>query len=86
MIQRNLGMRKLFHSFVLLSLLITLFLGTGCASSKPEDNRPLPTNPAVLTGKLDNGIKYFIQKNNEPANRIMLRLVIQAGSNMEEED
>lgn len=86
MIQRNLGMRKLFHSFVLLSLLITLFLGTGCASSKQEDNRPLPTNPAVLTGKLDNGIKYFIQKNNEPANRIMLRLVIQAGSNMEEED
>lgn len=88
MIHKKLGARS--TSFSLLALLaITLmtagFLFTSCASSK-AGKQELPTDPAIVSGKLDNGMSYFIQRNTEPANRIMLRLVIRVGSNMEEDD
>ncbi len=46
---------------------------------------PLPPDPAVITGVLDNGLRYFIRENSEPENRAALRLVIDAGSVLEEE-
>ncbi len=46
-------------------------------------NIPIPNNPAVKTGTLKNGIKYYILKNAEPKNRMELRLVVNAGSILE---
>lgn len=86
MTQAKSGMRKLFQSFIALSALAFLFVALSCASTKATNNQSLPADPAVLSGKLENGMSYFIQRNTEPANRIMLRLVIRAGSNMEEDD
>ncbi len=48
----------------------------------PED--PLPLDPAVTTGTLDNGLRYFIRKNGRPENRAELRLVVNAGSILED--
>jgi zinc protease len=44
---------------------------------------PIPNNPAVKTGTLKNGIRYYILKNAEPKNRMELRLVVNAGSILE---
>ncbi len=41
---------------------------------------------SFIEGQLDNGLKYFIKKNGKPENRAELRLVINAGSIMEDED
>ena len=46
----------------------------------------LPFDPKVRVGQLDNGLKYFIIKNSKPDNRAELRLVIQAGSLLEDKD
>ena len=40
----------------------------------------LPLSPKVIKGKFENGMTYIIRKNSEPLNRAELRLVINAGS------
>lgn len=45
--------------------------------------KPIPFDPQVKTGKLANGLTYYIRKNAEPKNRAELRLVIKAGSVLE---
>ena len=49
-------------------------------------SEPLPINPLVKTGKLPNGLSYFIQKNPKPEKRVELRLVVKAGSILEDDD
>lgn len=45
-----------------------------------------PTDPAWTHGTLENGIRYFIRPNGKPENRQELRLVVDAGSVLEDED
>lgn len=47
---------------------------------------PLPTDPAVRVGKLPNGLSYYIRQNAKPEKRVELRLVVNAGSVLEEND
>lgn len=46
---------------------------------------PLPKDPDVLTGKLENGLTYYIRNNHKPANKVELRLAVKAGSILENE-
>lgn len=46
----------------------------------------IPLDPAVRTGKLKNGLTYYIRKNAKPENKVDLRLVVNAGSLMEDDD
>lgn len=47
---------------------------------------PIPLDPAVVTGKLPNGLTYYIRKNARPEHRAELRLVVNAGSILEDDD
>src|SRR5580693_8978230 len=47
---------------------------------------PIPLDPAVRMGKLDNGFTYFIRRNTEPKNRATLYLVNKVGSVLENDD
>ena len=58
----------------------------GAAAQLPELSAPIPPDPGVVTGELANGLTYFIQENGEPENRAELRLVVNAGSILEDED
>src|SRR5476651_2723782 len=49
--------------------------------TKPGDL--LPVDPAVIIGKLPNGLTYYIRKNVEPKNRAEMYLVNKAGSVLE---
>ncbi|MGL5428329.1 MAG: M16 family metallopeptidase, partial [Cetobacterium sp.] len=40
----------------------------------------------LISGKLDNGLEYYILKNSKPENRASLNLVVKAGSLLEEEN
>ncbi|MCR4632079.1 MAG: insulinase family protein, partial [Treponema sp.] len=60
-------------------------LDLGYTSGKRTESK-LSVNPAIKSGTLKNGMEYFVQQNSEPKNRIMLRLVVKAGSCMEEDD
>ncbi len=48
--------------------------------------QPLVLDPAVRTGKLANGLTYFIRRNTEPKNRVDLYLVNKVGSVLESDD
>ena len=52
----------------------------------PNLNSPIPLDPDVKVGKLPNGLTYYIRKNVEPKNRAELRLVIRAGSVLENDN
>ena len=45
----------------------------------------LPVDPAITTGTLANGVRYYIRENRMPEKRAELRLVVNAGSILEDE-
>src|SRR5690348_1985713 len=49
-------------------------------------NTKIPTDPSVLTGRFANGLRYYVKKNAKPVNRVELRLVVNAGSVLEQDD
>jgi zinc protease len=66
-----------------------LFLILACARhlpAPPPDSDLLSNDPLVEQGKLSNGLSWYIQKTQEPAQRAELRLVINAGSVLEDDD
>ncbi len=46
----------------------------------------VPVDKSIRIGYLENGMKYYIKKNQKPENKVELRLVINAGSILEDED
>jgi zinc protease len=63
-----------------------LVLSWAPSAPAQELSQPLPLDPAVRTGRLSNGLTYFVRRNQRPENRVMLRLAVQAGSIDEAED
>ncbi|ESU23269.1 putative zinc protease pqqL [Flavobacterium enshiense DK69] len=49
-------------------------------------SKTIPFDPEVKTGKLKNGLTYYIKKNAKPESKVDLRLVINAGSILEDDD
>jgi zinc protease len=49
-------------------------------------SQPIPIDPNVKVGKLPNGLTYYIQKNKKPEKKMELRLVVNAGSILEDAD
>ena len=66
---------KLIKSFLILFL---VFISSSFANEFPID-------PTIKYGKLENGLTYYIRKNNTPKNKVYLKLVVKAGSLMEED-
>ncbi len=65
----------------------TVPAGDGQAgTTEIESGDPLPLDPAVRVGTLDNGLTYYIQRNTEPQDRAELRLAVDAGSVLERPD
>ncbi len=53
---------------------------------KDGSSSELPLDPNVTSGALANGLRYYIRPNSKPENRIVLRLVVNAGSILEDDD
>ena len=47
---------------------------------------PLPNDPAVKVGKLDNGMTYYIRHNDKPAQRAEFYLATHVGAIQETPD
>jgi zinc protease len=48
-------------------------------------SKAIPFDPSVKTGKLKNGLTYYIKKNAKPENKVDLRLIVNAGSILEDD-
>lgn len=81
---------NVIRAFLLVTFTAFLFMVSGCSSSKVVNGKgngnQLVMDSAIKQGSLNNGMTYFIRENSEPKNRIQLRLVVKAGSCMEDED
>ena len=49
-------------------------------------NDTLPVDPHVKIGKLSNGLTYYIRENKKPEQKVELRLVVNAGSILENDN
>ncbi|MGE0929401.1 M16 family metallopeptidase [Peijinzhouia sedimentorum] len=71
-----------------ISLLAVGLICFGFIASAQQLNldQAIPTDPNVKIGKLDNGLTYYVRENNQPENKMELRLVVKAGSILEEDN
>ncbi len=54
---------------------------TSCLSTTwPSEVSQLKPDPSLVRGKLENGFRYVLKNNSEPADRVALYLAVQAGS------
>lgn len=59
----------------------------GAAQKKTTSSTEvLPLDPAVRSGILPNGLRYYIMKNGKPEKRVEMRLAVNAGSCQEDDD
>src|SRR6516165_11925502 len=49
-------------------------------------SQPMPSDPDALVGTLPNGLRFYVRANAKPAHRAELRLVVKAGSVLEDDD
>ncbi|HEX4999522.1 MAG TPA: insulinase family protein [Terriglobia bacterium] len=49
-------------------------------------DQAIPTHPSILTETLPNGLRYYVRGNARPNKRAELRLVVKAGSVLEDDD
>src|SRR5687767_8533561 len=49
-------------------------------------SQQMPVDPEVVVGTLPNGLRYYVRPNAKPARRVELRLVVKAGSVLEDDD
>ncbi|HVT39863.1 MAG TPA: insulinase family protein [Gemmatimonadaceae bacterium] len=68
---------------MLRSALLLGLVSAAALAQPPSLSAPLPADSAVLTGRLPNGLRYFIRRNAKPEKRAELRLVVNAGSILE---
>jgi zinc protease len=77
---------KIYLTMKVLAFFIFILTSTISVFAQDELKLPLPEDAKVLTGTLQNGIKYYIRKNSKPENRAELRIAVNAGSTSEDED
>ena len=59
------------------------------AASGPQTaalSTAIPNDPQITTGRFANGLRYYIRTNKKPEKRAELRLVVNAGSILEDDD
>jgi zinc protease len=77
---------KLTLSLRLVMLQIFLLLFAQSSFSQIDLADKLPVDPNIKIGKLPNGLTYYIRKNLKPEKKVQLRLVVNAGSVLEDRD
>ena len=75
-------MKHLFRSLLVIALIVCCNFQQALAQQQP----PSPGDPNVRIGKLDNGLPYYLRKNNLPANRADFYIAQKVGSIQEEEN
>ncbi len=78
--------RQRFPKPARLLLMLAFFLLPPSFLWSAGQGEAIPLNPEVRTGILSNGLRYYVQKNSQPREQAILRLGVNAGSLLEDED
>ena len=74
---------RIVPSAVMAAILFAIPAAVPAQRSVNAAGDSLGLDAAVRTGRLENGLRYFIRNNGRPASRLELRLVVDAGSVLE---
>ncbi len=77
-------MKKLILGGIVAFLFIPY--GNLTAQETPLQSTKIPTDPSVKTGVLENGLTYYIKNNGKPEDKLELRLAINSGSLLEDDN
>ncbi len=69
-----------------IAVAVLLIASFAAAAGAQELTAPLPADAHVVRGQLPNGLHYIIRRNKKPDNRAELRLVVNAGSILEDDN
>ena len=67
-------------------ILAALFVGLAMSASAQVQMPPIPVDPQVRIGHLDNGLTYYIRQNNYPEGQVHFYIAQKVGSILEEEE
>jgi zinc protease len=81
-------------SLILLTLAMAATTGVAASGQRAVTTGPqnasltaiVPVDPRITVGTLTNGLRYYIRRNQQPQGRAELRLVVNAGSILEDDD
>jgi len=79
-------MKKLRSIGIALAVLLLVSCASVQKTAGAASGKPLSLDGSVVTGTLPNGMSWFVLRNPEPANRLLLRLAVRAGSVLEDDD
>lgn len=81
-------MSKRFKKLFFILFILQTALIAGCKKSEitQVETELLPFSDKVVTGTLDNGLKYYIRQNDFPSDKVELRLNVRSGSLNETEE
>ena len=69
-----------------LLILVTLLLVSANIPAQTDLTKSAPIDPGIRTGKLENGLTYFIRNNKEPEKRASFYIIQNVGSILENDD
>ncbi len=67
-------------------LQVVTLLATVSLIAQTDLSGPAPMDPGIRTGKLANGLTYFIRHNEEPAKRASFYIIQNVGAILENDD
>lgn len=77
---------KIKNTFSFIVLLIVVCTLSQSLFAQDKLQEKLPIDPNVKVGKLANGLTYYIRRNVKPEKKVELRLAVNAGSILEDDD
>jgi len=83
------ALRTRTHLFLLTAAIVLTTCLVGAQKQLAQSQAltdPMPVDPQITLGKFPNGLRYYIRANKKPEKRAELRLVIKAGSILEDDD
>ena len=74
-----------------LALILSVCVISAQQATKSSDGaalltQPMPVDPQITMGQFKNGLRYYIRTTKKPEKRAELRLVVKAGSILEDDD
>lgn len=85
--QNTIIMQSISHSLLRRLILSAAMVSVSFNIGTAQDlSTPLPKDPKVIKGQLPNGLTYYIRPNSKPEKKVELRLAVNTGSILEDDD
>lgn len=78
--------KKRYLGLIITLLLLFTWQGAFADILSLNSEKIIPADPQLVKNSLANGLTYYVRENRKPENRIILRLVVNAGSVLEKEN